>query len=109
MYVHLVISQVADRNPNTTNSFNAATIEKYNQIARETLDGTGVVVWDSTLPLSRAYTLECLAHPKTTPDTFWWKCNDKRHVGYILVDQYADMLLNYACNTHINLDSHFCT
>ncbi|KAK3879747.1 hypothetical protein Pcinc_015733 [Petrolisthes cinctipes] len=101
--------QIADRNPNSTNSFNAATIDKYNQIARDTLLGTGVVVWDSTLPLSRAYTLECKAHPRTTPVTYWWKCKDKKHVGYVLENQYADMLLNFACNVHLNLNSYYCT
>lgn len=76
----------------------------YNEIAVQELAGTGVVVWDSTVPLSDGYARECIRSPnKQTPPYFHWKCQDLGHVGFILVDQYADMVINDFCYKHLNL------
>ncbi|XP_069956564.1 uncharacterized protein [Cherax quadricarinatus] len=75
----------------------------YNEIAVQELAGTGVVVWDSTVPLSDGYARECIRSPnKQTPPYFHWKCQDLGHVGFILVDQYADMVINDFCYKHLN-------
>lgn len=78
-------------------SFTVDNIRHYNALYKQTLKNTGVVFWDSTLPLSRAYNQECLRNPRHFRDTLWWMCKDVVHVGYILVRQYADMVLNAAC------------
>ncbi|KAK8751715.1 hypothetical protein OTU49_009917, partial [Cherax quadricarinatus] len=53
----------------------------YNEIAVQELAGTGVVVWDSTVPLSDGYARECIRSPnKQTPPYFHWKCQDLGHV-----------------------------
>ncbi|XP_037801125.1 uncharacterized protein LOC119596074 [Penaeus monodon] len=83
-------------------SFTVDNIRKYNALYRQALKKTGVVFWDSTLPLSRAYNQECLKNPRHFRDTLWWMCKDVVHVGYILVRQYADMVLNAACGRRMS-------
>ncbi|XP_045623357.1 uncharacterized protein [Procambarus clarkii] len=81
----------------------------YNNAAMEALSGTGVIIWDSTVPLSRAYNVRCMTPPLLhTPPWHHWNCLDKAHVGYILVDQYADMIINDYCNKFLNLGPEFC-
>ncbi|XP_069192084.1 uncharacterized protein [Procambarus clarkii] len=80
----------------------------YNKAAVAALSGTGVIIWDSTVPLSRAYTLRCEAQLLHTPPWHYWNCQDPCHVGYILVDQYADMIINNYCNKYMNLGQDFC-
>nr|XP_045619620.1 uncharacterized protein LOC123771213 [Procambarus clarkii] len=76
----------------------------YNKIAVQELSGTGVIIWDSTRPLSTDYAHHCIKNPEMqTPPYFYWKCQDLGHVGYILVDQYADMIINDFCNKHLNI------
>ncbi|XP_047473969.1 uncharacterized protein LOC125028580 [Penaeus chinensis] len=88
--------------------YNVENFELFNRVSRQALAGTRVLVWDSGLPLAQAYTRECLAtHVVTYPD-YRWKCHDARHVGYILVEQYGDMILNFACNKYMDLSSEFC-
>ncbi|XP_045623360.1 uncharacterized protein [Procambarus clarkii] len=95
--------------PNATEAINTrSNYPLYNKAALEELSGTGVIIWDSTLPLSRAYTLRCEAQPLHTPPWHHWNCLDKGHVGYILVDQYADMIINDYCNKYLNLGQDFC-
>ncbi|XP_069989427.1 uncharacterized protein [Penaeus vannamei] len=78
-------------------------IHTYNLIAREHLQGTGVTLWDSTLPLSVAYAHECLREQKTTPVLYTWKCHDDCHLGYLMLEQYADMVYNAVCNRFLGL------
>ncbi|XP_069177056.1 uncharacterized protein [Procambarus clarkii] len=80
----------------------------YNKAALAALSGTGVIIWDSTVPLSRAYILRCEAQLLHTPPWHHWNCLDPYHVGYILVDQYADMIINDYCNKYLNLGKDFC-
>nr|XP_053642205.1 uncharacterized protein LOC128695555 [Cherax quadricarinatus] len=80
----------------------------YNKVVVEELAGTGVIIWDSTLPLSRVYTVYCETYPRNTPPMNHWKCGDAGHVGYILVDQYADMIINDYCNKYFNLGKNYC-
>ncbi|KAG7159492.1 uncharacterized protein LOC121877330 [Homarus americanus] len=83
-------------------------LQLYNSIVRESLEGTGVILWDSTLPLSQAYTSECVLRPKSLFPSYSWKCFDENHVGYIVVEQYADMILNDVCNKYMNLKPEYC-
>ncbi|XP_063597975.1 uncharacterized protein LOC134774583 [Penaeus indicus] len=83
-------------------SFTVDHIREYNALYKQALENTGVVFWDSTLPLSRAYNQECLRNPRHFGDTLWWMCKDVVHVGYILVNQYADMVLNAACGRRMS-------
>lgn len=100
----IVKQQKSDSTPYTIRNF-----QRYNSLARQAMKGTGVVVWDSTIPLSLNYVRKCHTHPEDTPVTFWWKCEDKTHVGYILVEQFADMVLNTLCNTYLGLGDDYCT
>lgn len=89
-------------------SFSTENIKHYNGIFRRVLADTGVLLWDSTLPLSLAYNLECMDNPRHINTTLWWMCGDRTHVGYILLHQYADMVLNVACNKHMVMDKNSC-
>ncbi|XP_066974716.1 uncharacterized protein [Macrobrachium rosenbergii] len=73
-------------------------IDLYNKIARETFSGDHVVLWDSAQPLSDLYNEDCRMNNKVTPNTDMWICNDKRHIGYIMIEQYLDMYLNDICS-----------
>ncbi|XP_068237194.1 uncharacterized protein [Palaemon carinicauda] len=70
-------------------------IDEYNAFAARLLRNTGVIVWDSCLPLSDMYVQECRRHPRNMKKSRHWLCNNKGHTGYIMVDQYANMVLNY--------------
>ncbi|KAK3865528.1 hypothetical protein Pcinc_028884 [Petrolisthes cinctipes] len=97
--------QAADTNPKSEKVISRTNLAHYNQVTVEALRGTGVTVWDSTLPLSLGYSHQCSVHPRTSIN-YWWKCHDKRHVGYVLVEQYVDMLLNHACNSYLLVQQH---
>lgn len=88
--------------------FNPGAIALYNSIARQQLQGTGVVVWDSTLKLSLAYTQECVRNRRVTPDNYEWNCADHGHIGYIMLEQYTDMIYNAFCNRFLNLSEEYC-
>ncbi|XP_063591284.1 uncharacterized protein LOC134768387 isoform X2 [Penaeus indicus] len=88
--------------------FNPKAITLYNSIARQQLQGTGVVIWDSTLKLSLAYTKECVRVRRVTPDNYEWNCADHGHIGYIMLEQYTDMIYNVFCNRFLNLTEKYC-
>lgn len=89
-------------------NFNPRAISLYNSIARQQLQGTGVVVWDSTLRLSTAYTEECVRSNRVTPGSHDWNCPDNGHIGFIMLEQYTDMVYNAFCNRFLNLTDDFC-
>ncbi|XP_037801394.1 uncharacterized protein LOC119596298 [Penaeus monodon] len=80
----------------------------YNDIAVRELHGTGVTLWDSTIPLSAQYNDACAKKNRNTPPLFKWKCSDARHLGYIVVDQFANMVYNAVCNKYLDLDQDHC-
>ncbi|XP_047502023.1 uncharacterized protein LOC125047698 [Penaeus chinensis] len=80
----------------------------YNEIAVRELQGTGVTVWDSTIPLSAQYNDACAKKNRNTPPLFRWKCNDARHLGYIVVDQFANMVYNALCNKYLDREGDYC-
>ncbi|XP_042858633.1 uncharacterized protein LOC122244719 isoform X2 [Penaeus japonicus] len=100
--------QTVHHNVSKVVSFSTENIKHYNGIFRRVLADTGVLLWDSTLPLSLAYNLECMDNPRHINTTLWWMCGDRTHVGYILLHQYADMVLNVACNKHMVMDKNSC-
>ncbi|XP_037778447.1 uncharacterized protein LOC119575104 isoform X2 [Penaeus monodon] len=87
---------------------NLEAIPAYNIIAREQLRGSSVTLWDSTVPLSIAYVNECLREQRITPVVFTWKCHDDCHIGYVMLEQYADMVYNAACNRLLGLGDEYC-
>lgn len=100
--------QTVHHNESKVVSFSTANIQLYNGVFRRVLAHTGVLLWDSTLPVSLAYSLECMKNPRHIPKTLWWMCNDRTHVGYILLHQYAEMVLNVACNKYMVLEQNSC-
>lgn len=100
--------QLAMRRKNTSTGINFQATEMYNDIARQLLQGTGVVLWDSTLPLSVIYANECMKTRRLTPITYDWKCHDVNHLGYIMLEQYADMVYNGICNRYLDLSDEYC-
>ncbi|KAG7164332.1 hypothetical protein Hamer_G003501 [Homarus americanus] len=86
---------------------NLANIDLYNSLAKDLLSGTNVTTWDSTIPLSDLYAQQCKVNPRHTDDNKW-KCQDKTHVGYIIIEKYVDMLLNFVCNEFFNVTDDFC-
>lgn len=100
--------QTVHHNVSKVVSFSAENIQYYNGVFRRVLADTGVLLWDSTLPLSLAYSLECMKNPRHNNETLWWMCGDRTHVGYILLHQYADMVLNVACNKYMTLEQNSC-
>ncbi|KAK7047063.1 hypothetical protein SK128_028145 [Halocaridina rubra] len=72
-------------------------IDLHNKIAREILAGTGVSLWDSPIPLSDINNEECQLRFKESEKMGDWRCQDPRHIGYLFVEQYLDMLLSDIC------------
>ncbi|XP_037786491.1 uncharacterized protein LOC119582347 [Penaeus monodon] len=106
VYYKLIDDTQASRQ--TKFRYSEKTIDLINRSAVHQLQGTGVIIWDSTVPLSVQYTDACLQHHKRTPPMFKWKCDDIGHLGYIFVDQVADMLYNAVCNKYLDLDEDYC-
>ncbi|KAK3869974.1 hypothetical protein Pcinc_024754 [Petrolisthes cinctipes] len=81
----------------------------FNEVAVNVLTGTGVAMWNSTLPLSYLYALECVRHPeRRTLPTYEWNCPGSGHVGFIMVHQYTNMVLNDYCNRFRDLEKEDC-
>ncbi|KAK4316541.1 hypothetical protein Pmani_012316 [Petrolisthes manimaculis] len=81
----------------------------FNEVAEDVLAGTGVVLWNSTLPMSYLYALECIRSPhRETLPSRHWNCPDTGHVGYILVSQYTNMVLNDYCNRFLGFGEEYC-
>ncbi|XP_066973303.1 uncharacterized protein [Macrobrachium rosenbergii] len=76
---------------------NPQNIDYYNQIASDLLPDSPFVVWNSTVPLSDLYSEVCLRKGSVLPRTVDWRCDDVKHLGYIIIDQYLDMYLNDIC------------
>ncbi|KAK4294781.1 hypothetical protein Pmani_032619 [Petrolisthes manimaculis] len=95
---------------NTKNSLdNGWNYALFNEVAEDVLAGTGVVMWNSTLPMSYLYALECIRSPhRQTLPSRHWNCRDNVHVGYILVSQYTNMVLNDYCNRFLGFGEEYC-
>ncbi|XP_064098252.1 uncharacterized protein LOC135209531 [Macrobrachium nipponense] len=100
-----VVFKLLDHLPASSN--NITNIDTYNRIASEVLPAE-VVVWSSTIPLSDLYVKECERKKRDTPETKLWRCKDEKHTGYVVIQRYVDMLLNYGCNHILNLESPYC-
>ncbi|XP_037782784.1 uncharacterized protein LOC119579124 [Penaeus monodon] len=103
-----LLDDVQDSHLTENPEYSAEIFRRYNSLFRESLRDTGVFVWDSNLPLSEAYTKECLVTNAITYD-FRWRCFDHIHAGYIVQEQFGDMVFNFICNKHLNLPSDYCT
>lgn len=73
-------------------------------MARKVFSGSEIAIWDSAIPLSEEYVKECQKEPKNIPGR-WWVCKDKMHVGYIVIQEYLEMLLNYVCTPVLDSNS----
>ncbi|KAK7077912.1 hypothetical protein SK128_007202 [Halocaridina rubra] len=100
----LVVFKLLDHLPEP---YNVTNIDLYNAIAAEAMP-KNVAIWDSIIPLSDMYVSECQKHPQDTPNSNFWRCSDFRHSGFIIIEKFVDMLLNYACNRHLSLDKEYC-
>lgn len=110
IYVNITnILPLIQSGPRQTPVRSNANIDVYNSVAEEVLSDSGVVLMDSNIPLSDAYADTCSQHDMNTPnhDRYWF-CKDVVHVGYAIIDIYVNMLLNFACNSYLNLEEHFC-
>lgn len=101
--------QVTDFSPFSQLVRSAVNYQMYNRIAYDILGRTEVIPWSSTIPLSRAYSEKCFQRRQTTPVSFFWKCADTMHVGYIAVEQFVEMLFNDFCNQYMSLTHDFCS
>ncbi|XP_047473280.1 uncharacterized protein LOC125028043 [Penaeus chinensis] len=103
-----LLDDVQDSHLTEKPEYSAEIFRRYNSLFRESLRDTGVFVWDSNLPLSEAYTKECLITKAITLD-FSWRCFDHIHSGYIVQEQFADMVFNFICNKRLDRPSDYCT
>ncbi|XP_064098417.1 uncharacterized protein LOC135209633 [Macrobrachium nipponense] len=98
---HLQIKKADDRMAPTV-------IDSFNNATNDIFADTKVVVWDSNLPLTDMYNDECLRHPRSQKGQRLWACEDKGHIGYIVINQYANMLLNSICNAAMEAGADYC-
>ena len=56
-----------------------------------------VVVWDSHMALQKKYKMICLKYALRDDPKRIWVCEDALHSGSVVLDHYAQMLLNYLC------------
>ncbi|XP_068204655.1 uncharacterized protein [Palaemon carinicauda] len=96
-----VVFKLQDHLPEhpTNDIENPRNIDLYNRIANDILPrSSSFVVWNSTVPLSDLYSELCRTKGPVLPKTFQGRCNDPKHLGYIVIDQYLDMYLNDICS-----------
>ncbi|CAL4061188.1 unnamed protein product [Meganyctiphanes norvegica] len=98
-------------------------IDYYNDIYKSWIPRVpNISLWDNTGPLADLYNKGC--YPKksghitekesssslgqrSTVDHQWW-CSDPTHIGYIMINQYTNMLLNHYCNQHMQFPDEYC-
>ncbi|XP_064089899.1 uncharacterized protein LOC135203896 [Macrobrachium nipponense] len=86
---------------------NPQNIDYYNRIANDLLpksSSSSFVVWNSTVPLSDLYSKLCEEKGSVLPHTVDWRCEDPKHLGYLIIDQYLNMYLNDICCCFRNKD-----
>nr|XP_027212796.1 uncharacterized protein LOC113805925 [Penaeus vannamei]XP_027212797.1 uncharacterized protein LOC113805925 [Penaeus vannamei] len=82
-------------------------IDRYNNYLRSILSTTKLLLWDSNIPFSKAYFSECEKNNRNSVDNTW-NCDNPLHTGYIMVEEYANMILNDVCNPYLQLGEAFC-
>ncbi|XP_064113380.1 uncharacterized protein LOC135220015 [Macrobrachium nipponense] len=93
-----VIFKLQDHLKNDIKSYNHRLIDHYNRISYDLLArSSNFTVWDSTIPLSDLYWDGCRLVGSIYRDTDVWNCDDKSHLGFVVIDQFLDMFLNGIC------------
>lgn len=82
-------------------------IDQYNTFLSSYVSGTDITLWDSNIPFSDVYYAKCRQDYRNSYDMAW-NCANPLHSGYVVVEMYADMLLNAICNPFLDLDSMYC-
>ncbi|XP_063588820.1 uncharacterized protein LOC134765963 [Penaeus indicus] len=82
-------------------------IERYNNYLRSIISTTKLTLWDSNIPFSEAYFSECRKNNRNSLNKTW-NCDNPLHTGYIMVEEYANMILNDVCNPYLQLGETFC-
>ncbi|KAK8405206.1 hypothetical protein O3P69_001639 [Scylla paramamosain] len=82
-------------------------IDQYNTFFSSYVSGTDITLWDSNIPFSDAYYVQCRQDYKNSYDMSW-NCANPLHSGYVAVEMYINMLLNDICNPFLHLDSGYC-
>ena len=73
-----------------------------NRIAKEIVQEhypQHVFIWDSHLALQAKYKELCLKYWVKSDAKRMWACHDTIHSGSIIYDHYAQMLLNFLCQS----------
>ncbi|CAL4158429.1 unnamed protein product, partial [Meganyctiphanes norvegica] len=80
-----------------------ANINRMNKITSSLLlqhPPNNILVWNSSTPLSDQYVEYCYKEPKLTTKDSMWMCKDAMHLGYVVIHQLRDMMLNSFCNRY---------
>ncbi|XP_066941865.1 uncharacterized protein [Macrobrachium rosenbergii] len=86
------------KNDRSFEIFNQRLVDHYNQISYKLLArSSNFTMWDSTIPLSDVYWDGCRLVGSVYNDTDVWNCDDKGHLGFVVIDQFLDMFLNGIC------------
>ncbi|CAG0888565.1 unnamed protein product [Darwinula stevensoni] len=74
-----------------------------------------VLLWDTTWPLAWEYILACSrliragnAEAQEEAKSWRWWCHDRIHVGFHVLMQYGEILLNLLCNAVMKTDPGDC-
>ena len=74
-----------------------------------------VLLWDTTWPLAWEYILACSrlvrssnAETQEEAKSWRWWCHDQIHIGFHVLTQYGEILLNLICNAVMNPDPGDC-
>lgn len=89
------------------NIYSNNNIDQYNAFLTTYVTGTDIILWDSNIPFSDMYHAQCKHSNRKTYDMLW-NCDDPLHSGYVIVEKYADMLLNDVCNPFLDLNDKYC-
>ncbi|XP_064113378.1 uncharacterized protein LOC135220012 [Macrobrachium nipponense] len=86
------------KNDRSFKIYNQRLVDHYNRISYDLLaKSSNFTMWDSTIPLSDLYWDGCRLVGSVYKDTDAWNCNDKGHLGFVVIDQFLDMFLNGIC------------
>ncbi|CAL4146067.1 unnamed protein product, partial [Meganyctiphanes norvegica] len=89
---------LADESINLLNSILTSLLRQY---------PNNILFWNSSMPLSDQYVDQCYKNKVTTKDHLWM-CNDPMHLGYFLIHQFRNEMLNSFCNKYLQLGDTYC-
>ncbi|KAK3872241.1 hypothetical protein Pcinc_022668 [Petrolisthes cinctipes] len=87
-----------------TDIYSNHNIDQYNTFLSSFVKDTEIIPWNSNVLLSDLYHSQCRLHRRISYDK-QWSCDNPLHTGYVMVEEYANMILNDVCNCYLGLDS----